>query len=259
MAMVPYRPRPSYKGSSGFGPLAVAAAAKYGPPVAKYLFSKVAGKGRVTPAKAIANTKLKKYLDRTYEKKCGVEVNMRYATGTPAITTTLATLESPFVNIAQGLTDAGRIGSQVEVKSYKITAQFHAGTISTAPTLVRIIVCKQGQMQGVALTGAAVLLDPTNIRSPYLEDKQRSFTVLKDFTFMLSGFNSGNKDTYKRWVWTYRPKHCHAIEWDTADTTGAIGAMLKGNLQLLIMYEQPTGVASGPTCRTYSTAEWVDP
>jgi len=257
MSLVKYRAptRVNYGAAAG-------ALARYAAPAAlsaaKYLLSKPTRKA-VSPAKAIANTKLKSYLDRRYERKCGTEVKMRDATGTPAVGTSLATLESPFLNIAQGLTDANRIGSHIEVKSYRLVAQFACGTISTGPAIIRIICLKQNQMQNAVLTGASVLSDPTNIRSPYLEDKQRSFTVLKDTTFTLSAFNSGNKDTLKRWVWNYNPKGCHSIKWDTADTTGAAASMLEGNLQIMVMYELPSGVASAPTVKTYSRAKWVDP
>lgn len=232
-----------------YGPLAANAA--------NYLLSKPVSKA-VSPAKVIANTKLVSYLDKKYQKKCGVEVKQVDATGAPTITTSLATYDSPYVGIAQGLTDSTRLGNSIEVKSYHIEATFHCGASSTAPTLVRVMVLKQGQMQLAALTGAAVLQDPTNIKSPLLMDKQRSFTVLKDFTFRLSAFSSYEKDTYYRWVYTYRPKSCHSIKWTQADTTGVIGNMLEGNLQIMVMYEQPTGAPSAPTTRFYSRSEWVD-
>lgn len=224
---------------------------------ASYLLSKPASKV-TSPAKAIDNTKLKTYLDRRYERKCGVEVKQQEtATSAIAITTSLASLESPFIGIAQGLTDATRIGNTLEVKSYRVDATFYAGMSSTAVTYVRVMVIKQGQMQLAALTGAAVLQDPSNIRSPILLDKQRSFTVIQDKFIKLAVPASGNDSSY-HWRYTYRPKSCHTIKFTQADTTGVIGDCLEGNLMVMVMYDQFVGTASTPTVKFYSRAEWVD-
>lgn len=211
----------------------------------------------VSPAKAIQSTNLGRYLDKSYVKKCGVEVKQQDTAAAPAITTSLATYQSPFLGVVQGVTDASRVGNSFEIKSLRLHCTFAAGATSTGCTLVRVMVFKQGQMQLAALTGAAVLVDPTNIRSDYIVDKQRSFTVLKDFTFKLSAFSSGDEHTTYRWNWTYRPKGCHKMTYTQADTTGVIGDVLGGNLQIMVMYEQ-TGVASGPTSACYYRCEWVD-
>ena len=223
----------------------------------KALFSSVS-KARTAPSAVLAKTPLKSYLDKRYAKKCGVEVKQNDGSGNPTITTSLANFNSPFVGISQGLTDSTRLGNSIEIKSYQCKINFHAGATSTAPTLVRLIIVKQLQMQLASLTGATILQDSTNIKSNYIIDKARSFTVLKDVTFTLSSFNSGSRDSYKSITYNYRPKTCHSIKWTQADATGIIGDMLEGNLQLLVMYQQPTGAASGPTCTYYDRCEWVD-
>jgi len=212
---------------------------------------------RASAGTAIKGTQLASYLDRRYARKCGVEIKQTDLATNPSITTSLATYYSPFTGVAQGTSDSTRIGDSIEVKECAIRATFTCGATSTGPTTVRIMVCKQNQMQAAALTGSAVLQDPTNIRSPKLLDQQRSFTILKDFTFKLSGFNSGDTSMVHHWNWTYRPKGCHHIKWTQADSTGAIGNMLEGNLQILIMYEQ-AGAASGPTSVVYFRTQWLD-
>lgn len=228
--------------------------------VASYLLSKKPGKAKASAAQAIKNTNLASYLDRKYEKKCGVEIKqVDNAVTAASTTTTCAALSGgqPFVGIAQGLTDATRIGNTIEVKSCKFKVNFYAGAASTGVTNIRIIVCKQSQMQLAALTGAALLQDPTNIRSPLIMDKQRSFSVIKDFTFKLAAFSSGDAASAKSWTWTYRPKHCHSIKWTQADTTGVIGNMLEGNLIVFVFHEQ-NGAVSVPSYNLYTRAEWTD-
>lgn len=225
---------------------------------AKYLLQKEKKSAVISPAKAVNATPLKSYLDRTYQKKCGTEIKQTDFATNPSITTSLATFYSPFTGVAQGITDSTRLGNSIEVKSCQIRATFTCGATSSSATTVRLMVIKQNQMQAAALTGAAVLQDATNIRSARTLDQQRSFTILKDFMFKLSGVNAGDKDAVYHWNWTYRPKTCHSIKWTQADTTGAIGNMLEGNLQIMVMYEQTSGVASGPTSLVYFRTEWVD-
>ncbi len=227
---------------------------------ANLLLAKRPGKAKVSAAQAIKNTNLASYLDKKYEKKCGVEIKqVDNAVTAASTTTTCAALSGgqPFVGIAQGLTDSTRIGNTIEVKSCKFKVNFYAGAASTGVTNVRIIVCKQSQMQLAALTGAALLQDPTNIRSPLIMDKQRSFSVIKDFTFKLAAFSSGDAASSKSWTWTYRPKHCHSIKWTQADTTGVIGNMLEGNLIVMVFHEQ-SGAVSVPSYNLYTRAEWTD-
>lgn len=211
-----------------------------------------AKKAAVTPAAAIRNTQLKSYLDRTYEKKCGVEIKQVLSGDTAAAPgTTLATLISPFQNIAQGLTDQTRTGASLEIKRLRVRLMLtgHATLMSR----VRIIVIKQGQMQGAVTAVANVLDNPAVIRSFYALDNNADFKVLKDVTFEMTPLSTNDAHTFKTWYYDYKPKGCHFIKYTQANTDGTIAAMIAGNVNIKIMYEG--GAVTGSF--TYN-AEWTD-
>lgn len=208
-----------------------------------------------TPAAVLAKTPLKSYLDRTYAKKCGVEVKQVDVTAaSAAVTTTLTSVITPYVGIGQGLTDSTRSGNSLEVKNCEFNLNFFAGAASASAVLVRVMLIRQLQMQQINITGAAVLQAPTDIKSPILLDKTRSFQIIKDQTFKLASLTGGDADSIKRWKFNYVPKGCHEVEWIQSDTTGAVTNMLQGNLALLVMYQG----ATAPIFDYYVRAKWLD-
>jgi hypothetical protein len=227
----------------------------YAKPAVNYLFQKAKGRfSAPAPSAVIKGTKLKSYLDRTYAKKCGVEVKQLDVVGSYTATSTLATFASPFLNIVQGIDDADRIGASFEVKNCPINVTMYAGAASASAVFVRFILVKQNRMQQAALAAGSILETSTNIRSPYALDVTKSFTILKDKTFKLSALTSGEDSAFKQLKFTYTPKGCHECTFTQADTTGVIGNMTEGNLQLMIMYQG----ATAPTLDFWCRPNWVD-
>jgi len=209
----------------------------------------------ITPAKALTNTALRSYLDKRYQRKCGVEVKqVDVLANAVALTTTLTAYVAPFTAIAQGLTDSTRTGASVEVKALRTKITVQAGAGSTAPILVRMIWVKQGKMNGAVMAASNILTTTTNIRSAYSLNADESFTILKDVTFTVSGLSAADSDGVKYIVWDYEPKSCHSITWTQADTTGVIGNMLEGNVELYWMYEG----ATAPTYNLWARSQWID-
>lgn len=232
-------------------------AGNYAQQAANYLFSSEGNKKRLTPAKALGGTKMRSYLDSRYQRKCGVEVKQIYAataTGTP--TTTLATLVSPTVGIAQGLTNSTRIGDAIEIKKLRMRFTFIGGATSTANSTVRVIIVKQNEMSGAAATSSDILQTTTDIRSYYAQDKNESFTVLLDRKFEVTPVSTNDGKTRYTFEWNYRPKHCHSVQWVTGDTTGVIGNMIKGNINVKTMYESVGAIA--PRIDFNSYLEYID-
>lgn len=209
---------------------------------------------------AIKGTQLQSYLDKNYQKKCGVEVKQfDVATGAPVASTTgLNYFATPLINIAQGLTDTTRIGDTVEINSIQFKIDMYAGAASTAPTKVRLIIVKQATMVGAIPTPAQVLLNANNIRSFPILDKVVGFTVLKDVTFNLAAFSSGENSSVKRFIWNYYPKHCHSVKWAQLDTTGVLANMIYGNVTLYWMHENTSGAASAPSLVYWQRTKWLD-
>lgn len=206
-------------------------------------------------ANALKGTSFKSYLDQTYVKKCGAEVKQIdiVASGTvPG--TTLASFLNPYSGISQGLTDSTRIGASLEHHNLKIQFDFFAGALSNSATIVRLIIVKQGKMQGAVVPVGDILEVTTNIRSPGDTDNDAPFTVLKDKTFTLASFASGEKDSFKRINFIYRPKKCSVQRYLQASTTGTVADMIYGNITCYVMYQG----ATAPTFDYYSRAAWVD-
>jgi len=201
---------------------------------------------------ALKQTALKSYLDKTYEKKCGVEVKQftdNDTTTSPG--TSLSTLISPFQGIDQGLTDVTRLGNSIEVKSlrFKLLLTGHATLMSR----VRIIVIKQGAMAGAVPAGSDILELDSDIKSFYTMDKNKQYSILKDVTFEMTPLSTNDAQTFKTWNFNYTPKGCHSIRYLQASTTGGIGDMIFGNINIKIMYE-----GGAPTGRFAYRTEWVD-
>lgn len=208
---------------------------------------------RLTAAQALKKTVLKSYMDKTYEKKCGIEVKQKLL-GTTAVvpTTSLATWYSPFQAISQGLTDETRIGNSIEVKSLHFRCDFYGH--ATLLSRVRIIVCKQGLMQGAVPASADILEDPNDIKSYYALNKDTPFTIIKDTTFELTPLSTNDSMSQKTWKFTYKPKGCHLIRYLTSSTTGLVSDMIQGNLSFKIMHDGGLPSAANFLYKT----EWVD-
>jgi len=233
-----------YTGSAGLGSA-----------VSQLLAPDKPSQAKTSPATVLNNTRLRSYLDKRYARKCGVEVKQIDVIQTSnTIATALANETNPFDAIAQGLTDVTRIGNSIEVKSLTWNCHIKANTASTAPAIVRVIVVKQGDMNGAAIPIGQILEVTNNVRSPYSLNKADSFTVLFDRTYTLASTTSGSPSTYKHIKWTYRPRHCHEIRWTQADTTGALANMLHGNVAVYMMYEG----ASQPDHSSYFRAQYID-
>lgn len=210
--------------------------------------------GAPPPSQVLKGTALHSYLDRRYEKKCGTEIKQFYqptTTGTPG--TGLATLVSPFMGIAQGLTDATRVGDTIEVKKLRMRFTIRAGVASTANAQLRIIIVKQGNMSAAA-SAADILQTTSDVRSFYAQDKNEQFTILLDKTFTVTPLTTNDSKTRFVWDYVYKPKGCHAIKWTAADTTGVIANCLYGNINVKTMFEG----AVAPTLDFYVHGEYVD-
>lgn len=219
------------------------------------LYAKKQAQARASPSQVLKGTRLLSYLDNKYEKKCGTEIKQFFSatvTGTP--TTTLATLVSPFVGIAQGLTDSTRIGDSIEVKKLRIRFTIRAGAASTAVSQVRIIVTKQGLMAGAVPTSNDILQTDTDIRSFYSQNKNETFQILEDRTFTVTPLTTNDDKTRYTWDYVYTPKGCHSIKWVSGDTTGVIGNMILGNICVKTMYEGGTA----PALDFYVHGQYVD-
>lgn len=219
------------------------------------LLAKKPSAKKAAPSQVLKGTRLLSYLDNKYEKKCGTEVKQFYSvtsTGTP--TTTLATLASPFVGIAQGLTDSTRIGDTIEVKKLRVRFTIRAGAASTANSQVRIIVTKQGLMAGAAPTSDDILQTTNDIRSFYAQNKNETFQILSDRTFIVTPLTTNDAQTRFVYDYVYKPKGCHSIKWVSGDTTGVIGNMILGNICIKTMYEGGTA----PQLDFYVHGEYVD-
>jgi len=241
--------------------------AKYGAraaAIADQLFQKAtkAVKAQVAPGAVIKGTKLKSYLDRTYARKCGVEVKQYEIAQNAVPGTTLASSFAPLEGqIIQGLTDQNRIGSKIELKQIQFRFTFNAMVASTGPSKIRIIVVKVGEQLGTNPSAGQILETGTNIRSLYAQknDVGRSFTIVKDKLISLSALNSGENTAYKEWNWTYRPKGCHEVEYLSSVTTGNLADMTKGNFVVYMMYESKPTAAQQPSYDVYARVQFIDP
>lgn len=197
------------------------------------------------PSVALKGTALKSYLDKTYEKKCGVEVKHYYIGPAGNITTSLA-LSSIFpenLALAQGLKDNDRVGTKIEVKDLKLHFSLYPNVANTATCRIRLILLKVGEVSaGTTPTGAQILADPTNIRSTLLDKDQQTvpYTIIFDRSYSVAptatASSAGCRDSVF-FDYYYKPKGCHEIVWTEADTTGATANITKGAMVLYSMYE----------------------
>lgn len=198
-------------------------------------------------SQAIKNTKLKSYLDKTYAKRCGVEVKHYQAAGGLVTNTTLLnSVNFPqTLLIPQNTTDTGRIGDTIEIKEVQMNFSFSSGVASARDTRVRMFLVKTGQTApGLVPVVTDILWDSTNIRSGVKDKREHTglttFTILKEWNFTLQPPGVAGIDT-KYMNFTYRPKGCHSITWTDADTTGDAVNVIDGHLCLYTMYENVAG------------------
>jgi len=241
-------------------------AQRFGPnagKVAAFLLKKAtkSAKAVVAPSSLLKGTALKSYLDRSYQKKCGVEVKEYEIVSNFTVGTTIAAAFNPLEGqIAQGLTDQNRIGAKVEIKQIKFRFTFNNAAASTCPTRLRLIVLKLGEMNGTNPAASLVLQTGTNIRSQYTQenDQTRNFTIVKDKLIKLSGLNSGDSNVVKDWSWNYRPKGCHSLEFNSSDTAGTLANMTRGNFLFYMMYESLPTVTQVPSVNVYARVQYID-
>ena len=228
------------------------------------LLGAAAGKvtAKLTPSVALKGTKLKSYLDKTYAKKCGVEVK-HYQNILPPIApgTTLSSLsEYPSsLFVPQNLTDSGRVGNTIEVKSLKLRMTVAANALATQSTRVRMFLVKMGQVgPGVTVPPSQLLWLPGSIRSPQVlkDETTIPFTVLKEWAFDLSPLNTNGNDR-RDITFTYVPKTCHHIVWQDVDTTGDIVNITNGAIVLYAMFET-FGLVAAPLVYQNHEFDYID-
>jgi len=227
--------------------------------VASLMVPSTASAARKTAATVLKSTKLKKYLDRTYEKKCGVEVKSYDIAYVNALTTTLTDFQDDPYNLAipQGTNDESRIGNQIEIKKVLYKISFNADPAATATTRMRLFLVKCGKNAGSVASPNEILYAITNIRSPRTMSDQKvsPFTILKEWNIKISNVDAGN-DRYEL-NYVYTPKGCHLVTYASSDTTGAQTSILEGQLVLYGMYEN-FGGAFAPGFHSYTRYEFVD-
>nr|DAO41665.1 MAG TPA: capsid protein [Cressdnaviricota sp.] len=216
--------------------------------IERTLFAKKSRAALLTPGKALKSTALGSYLDKTYTRKCGVEVKIydnAYSytlTGTLALVPTTAPVNGLNIGIAQGLTASTRLGDSIETKSLEIRGHFYCPAATTTPGLIRVFVVRQGaSMAGVVLAATNILQTTSAINSQYTlkANQNQTFQVLHErfFPIGLVGSDKGIVKFHFKWY----PKGCSATKWSTGDTTGSLTTMNEGLLNVFMMY---TGCAT---------------
>lgn len=209
----------------------------------------------VSVSTKLKSTPLKSYLDKNYEKKCGVEVKYRSILPTyiPLGTTMVPIIKFNSL-IALGTGDQSqRVGNRLETKSLGIHMQFNTAN-TTYDTRIKLYLVRQPQTELLDLPASEIMYNPADILSFPNLDKTRSFTILKSWDFTLSPIGvKGNRLEISYW---HNPKSCEVTEWLTVDTTGASTNMTKGLISLMAMYQ--TAGASVPSCTIASRFSYVD-
>jgi len=214
-----------------------------------------------TPAQALKGTKLKRYLDRTYQKKCGLEVkHYEQTTGVgPMGGGTLALFQQFPADgqVAQDVQETSRIGDSIEIKSLDLNFTVECGAGVAVPQRVRMIVLKLGVLPaGTVPSTIQILENNGNIRSGYLTKDEMTipFTVLKEWDFTVYP-NPNNTQTRRDISWHYRPKGCHSVTWTDTDAGGFVANITDG---AICMYTIVEGGGVPPTYASWHRLEWVD-
>lgn len=229
------------------------------------LLAKQKGKltARLTPSLALKGTKLKSYLDRTYQRKCGVEVKHyeNQAAGL-LVGTTLAQVEQ-FPNngvIAQGMTDGTRIGNSIEIKKVSLNMTFYvnAGAINSTRVRAVLLRCHEATA-GTTPPPSNILWAPGNIRSGFMDKDETvvapnvPYSLVKAWDFHLDAPATGGND--RRDIrFNYHPKKCHAVRWLDTDVAGAVANIFEGALVLYVMYDG----SFAPSLNTWHEFSYID-
>lgn len=223
----------------------------------------------------LKNSKLKSYLDRTYAKKCGVEVKrvlITTSTPLPASNAPAAFFQVLPTNglIPLGASDQNRVGNTIEIKRLQLNSTFSSNVAIPFPngsTRIRVVAvkCSEGA-PGVLPTVANVFTDIGTIRSSLMikdEIQGTQYTILKQWDFILNpptSVNSGQRDRHDI-KWDYKPKGCHAIRWTDADTLGTTANIYAGAIALYGFVEtiqQPPLVGYAPVMTSFLEIDYVD-
>lgn len=171
------------------------------------------------------------------KKKLGLNTEKHWvdtAETNVATASTAQVMANPMV-IPIGDTVNTRTGNEVRMTSLICKGRIQANTAATAGCLVRVIIVKYNYIHGSTVGVGNVLDTTTRITSQYnMGDSATSgnYSVLYDRTFKIS-VNGQENDTVA-FAYTYRPNN-HHIKWDSSDTTGALTAMINGQVRGIIM------------------------
>jgi len=219
----------------------------------KQLF-KQPSSARATPAKVLKQTQLKKYLDMTYQKKCGVEVKQLVTANTLAPTSTLNVGVVPFDDLNTGTLSDERVGDTIEIK--KIKHKVILRNTSAASEAIRMIWVYVPKYNGSVLGANQIIQNTSNMLATYLVNEGRGVQILRDETIVLGAAGTDTSLLYKNFGLSEQKhfKSCKPVRWSDTDTTGDIAQMLEGYLALYVM-------ATGTSAISYTywqVAEFVD-
>lgn len=213
-------------------------------------------KAKISAAALVKNTPLGSYLDKKYEKKCGVEVKQRDTIGALALPLALGDFGPAFyfnMNIAQGTTDVTRIGNSIETKSLALKMSVYSNVlVGGASTRVKILLVRTTDPNGAPLTANQILQVVGNMRSPPALDRSETFKVIKEWDFTLSP--QGAEGDQKWLTFYHNPKSCEVTKWNQADVAGLQANNIKGLYQMFGMYQG----AVAPTLDLYCRFSYVD-
>lgn len=203
-------------------------------------------------------TAVRKYLDKTYVRKCGVEVKRQLDAITYTLSGTLATLTGTITSgMATGVSDIQRTGNSFELKKWTTKLLFRNPNTAVNTSYVRLFLIKVGRNSGLMPTGSEILLNSTSILSPLVSTADNvvsgNFTILKEINFSLAPYGNAGQD--KLISINYYPKGCHEVKFTTGDTLGSSGNIIEGGLAL---YGMSSGVATPLNTLAASVLEWVD-
>jgi len=224
----------------------------------------------------IKNTKLKSYLDKTYQKKCGVEVKRATNSASTFLAAAVGAtsgLQQYFLFpanllIPQGVTDSTRVGNSIEIKKMFLNMSVslaQAGTPFTASVRFRFFLVKVGEVNPPGATpgaGQILTLPTTSLSTLTMKDEQSvPNSIIKEWDFTLHPLNTDGKDRFDI-KFTYVPKGCHAIRWTDADTLGFQSNIFNGNIVLYCLWEcqslVPPPIGSVPLVSTYNEIDYID-
>jgi len=218
----------------------------------------------LSPGRILKGTKLGRYLDQKYEKKCGVEVKHYQASQTYTITTTLATpaaLQFPLdQTILQGTGMSSRVGAMFEVKSLEMNCTITPNATNNAAVRVRLFLVKCGkQINGALPPTGQIIWTTNNIRSPLVPVSEHNveFTIVDEKVFSLAPIGSSSHQDRVDFQWNYYPKTCHIVEFSDSDTGGFTATCDRGLMAIYAMYET-AGTAGLPLLSVNYEYNWID-